>query len=301
MIKNVKVTNYLGLSITLELGAPEKSGFLVREISGLGPAKAVINMSDLSNDDGSVYNSARAYSRNIVMDLKFLEFPTIEDTRHKSYKYFPLKKKIKLTFTTDNRVCEVYGYVESNEPNIFSKAEATQVSIVCPSPYFNSLSDYLTIFYGVEDLFEFPFSNESLTENLIEFGNIQNKTENVVHYTGDAKVGILITMRATGPADNVTIYNLGTRESMTLNTVRIATLTGDGIIAGDEIYISTVKGDKYVILFRDGEFINILNAIDRYADWFQLSKGDNIFAYTADYGITNLQFKITNKILYEGI
>ena len=44
-----------------------------------------------------------------------------------------------------------------------------------------------------------------------------------------------------------------------------------------------------------------LNCLDKNADWFQLAKGDNIFAYTAEYGSTNLQFKIENRIVYEGV
>lgn len=45
----------------------------------------------------------------------------------------------------------------------------------------------------------------------------------------------------------------------------------------------------------------VLNALDKESDWFQLTKGDNIFAYTADEGAENLQFKIENRIIYEGV
>ena len=301
MIKTVKVTNYLGESITLELGRPEKSGLLVREISGLGPSKANINFSDLSTGDGGIFNSARVTSRNIVFTLDILSQPDVETMRQLSYKYFPIKKKIKLLFTTDNRVCEIYGYVETNEPNIFSKKQQTQISIVCPDPYFYSVGDYTTIFYGVESLFEFPFSNESLVTNLLEFGEIQNKTENNIYYQGDADVGVVIEIRATGVATDVAIYNMNTREVMKIDSAKLLALTGSGIVMGDEIYISTVRNDKYVMLFRDGEYINILNTLEKRTDWFQLVMGDNIFAYTAEFGLTNLQFKVKNKIVYEGI
>lgn len=301
MIKTVKVTNYLGESITLELGRPEKSGLLVREISGLGPSKANVNISDLSTGDGGIYNSARVTSRNIVFTLDILDQPNVETMRQMTYKYFPIKKKLKLLFTTDNRVCEIYGYVEANEPNIFSKTQQTQISVICPDPYFYSVYDYTTIFYGVESLFEFPFSNESLVTNLLEFGEIQNKTENNIYYQGDADVGVVIEIRATGVATDVAIYNMNTREVMKIDSAKLLTLTGSGIVMGDEIYISTVRNDKYVLLFRDGEYINILNTLEKRTDWFQLVKGDNIFAYTAEFGLTNLQFKVKNKLVYEGI
>jgi hypothetical protein len=131
MIKSITITNHLNESIKLELGFPERSGFLIQEISGLGPVKADINVSELSNIDGSIYNSARLPSRNIVFKLVLLESPTIEDTRQKSYKYFPIKKRVRLLIETTNRTAEIFGYVESNEPIIFSRQETTQISIVC--------------------------------------------------------------------------------------------------------------------------------------------------------------------------
>ena len=35
--------------------------------------------------------------------------------------------------------------------------------------------------------------------------------------------------------------------------------------------------------------------------WSYTKNNINIFAYTAEYGSTNLQFKIENRIVYEGV
>lgn len=301
MIKSVKVINYLGESIKLELGAPEKSGFLIRSITGLGAGKANINSTDLSTGDGSVYNSSRVLPRNIVFSLDFLEKPTIEDTRQRSYKYFPIKKQIRLIFETKNRICEITGYVEANEPNIFSKRENTQISIICPDPYFYSTEKTVTIFSGIEPLFEFPFENNSLTDNLLEFSRIIVNQEKTIFYKGDSEVGVVIYIHAIGEATNLTIYNTQTREVLKIDTDRLEALTGSIIKAGDDIIISTIKGQKFIRLIRDGEYINILNCLGRDSDWFRLVKGDNVFAFTAETGATNLQFRIENSIVYEGI
>lgn len=304
MITAVTVTNYLGESKKFELAFPEKSGFAVQKIEGLGPSKANINVTEVSTNDGSLYNSARVNSRNVVLLLRFMPNPKIEDTRQESYKFFPIKKKVRLLIETDNRLCETDGYVENNEPDIFSKEETTQISIICPDPYFYSAGPdgtNTTIFYGVEPLFEFAFSNESITGKLIEFGTIKNETEQTVYYSGDAEIGIVITIHAIGDVSNITIYNIGTRETMRIDTNKLKQLTGSGMIAGDEIIISTVKGDKSITLLRNGIYTNILNCLDKDADWFQLAKGDNIFAYRAEEGMTNLQFRIENKTVYEGV
>ena len=236
--------------------------------------------------------------------MKYLWKDSIEDVRQLSYKYFPIKKKLTLLIETDNRSAEIDGYTESNEPDIFSKDEGSDVSIVCPNPFFYSAGEdgiNTTIFYGVEPLFEFPFSNESLYECLLEMGEIQNQMEKTVVYSGDAEIGVTITIHAIGEARNITIYNTGTREIMRIDTDKMKAFTGSGIVAGDEITICTVKGKKSITLLRNGKTINILNCLDKAADWFQLAKGDNVFAYTAEEGSSNLQFKIENRIIYEGV
>lgn len=300
MIKSVTVTNYLGRSLKLELARPEKSGFIIKEITGLGPAKANINVTELSTNDGGLFNSARVEMRNIVMKLEFLAMPTIEDVRQTSYQYFPLKRKVTLKIETDNRVSEIDGYVETNEPDIFSKNESTKISIICPDPYFKSTNFRQTVFYGVDSLFEFPFSNESVNENLIELGRLNNSTEQTIFYDGDSEVGIVINLEAYGDVSGFQIHNVTTKEKMILLDDKLQKLTGSGIVYGDKISISTIKGEKSIVLTRNGVRKNILNCLDRNSDWFQLSKGDNIFAYVAE-GVSYLQLKIENKIIYEGI
>lgn len=301
MIKTITVTNQLSESVVFDLRSPEQSGFFVRKVDGLGPSKATINMSDSLSLDGSVFNSARLNKRNIVFDLGFLEKPTIEDTRQKLYRCFPIKTKVQIVIETDNRTLITNGYVESNEPNIFSKEEASSVSVVCEDAYLRSLTTVVVNFSAVSSLFEFPFSNESLTEKLIIFGNVVTEPENNVVYTGESPVGFRMYIHATGTVGTFTIYNLNTRESMLIDSDILQSLTGSGIISGDEIIISTIRGNKYVDLVRDGETYNILNSLGPDSDWFSLTRGDNLFYYTAVSGESNLQFRIEYELLFEGI
>lgn len=307
MIYSLAVTNFLGDRIRLELGKPENTGFLIKSITGLGPVKANVNTTEVATNDGSMFNSARLSQRNIVIQIVFVNSiygEDIEAIRQKSYKYFPIKKNVELVIETDNRYVRTTGYIESNEPDIFSKQEGTQISIICPDPYFYSASedgDNVTDFYSIDPMFEFPFSNESLTEPLLVFGEIQIKTEGVITYSGDSEIGVMIHIHAIGPAEHINIYNTETREVMTIDTAKLEKLTGQGLIAGDDIIINTLKGEKSITLVRSGVSYNILNCLDKNTDWFTLVKGDNIFAFTADSGVTNLQFRIENKVIYEGV
>lgn len=294
MIKSLKITNHIGETIELELMRPEKSGFIVTSIDGLGPAKATVNTTNMATADGSVFNSSRIGNRNIVLSMLFMETNTesIEDIRQKSYRYFPSKKAIKICIRTDNREVETVGYVESNEPDIFSRNEGCEISIICPDPHLYSSRLTETVFSGTESLFEFPFENNSLEEPLLEMGKIIYKTEHYIHYDGDSDIGVSINIHVIDHASNLTILNSTRGEKMVINME---------FVAGDNIVINSQTGNKSITLLRDGVHLNILNYVQKGSAWFTLQKGDNVFAYSAEIGTENLQFYVTNKVAYIGV
>ena len=65
--------------------------------------------------------------------------------------------------------------------------------------------------------------------------------------------------------------------------------------------ISTIRGDRYITLYRGGEYYNIINCLQRGTSWITLVKGDNVMAYRSDTGLDYLEFRIASKTLYEGI
>jgi hypothetical protein len=302
MIHEVAVSNYLGESAVFKLTEPEKSGFYVAGVDGLGPPPANINTTEMATADGAFFNSARTASRNIVLTLGFMQAPTVEAVRHLSYKYFPIKTRVRLTFRTDARAGEIFGYVETNEPNIFSERQLAQISVICPDPYFYDEQMQTTIFEGVEDLFEFPFSNESLDEDLIEMGALMYNSTRTVLYAGDAEIGVTISISIFGPVSDFVIFDPErTGNRMALSDERLAAITGGTLGEGDRVVISTARGMKRITLTRKGVEYNILNALNRDAYWFQLHKGDNLFSYSAEHGVANLTFRIENRTAYEGV
>lgn len=300
MIKSFKITNYLGDSITLELANPDPSGLIVANVEGLGPVQSSINTTELATGDGAVFSSSRLGTRNIVMSLIFQENPSVEDIRHVTYKYFPIKRKVTVTVETDTRTVETYGYVESNTPVIWSTQEYTQISIICPDPYFYEIGDSYMIFMGVTPLFEFPFENPVGSPE-IEFGEIVYDKRAILTYKGDVETGVLITIHALDTVKNITLYNVNTRESMKINTDRIFTLTGDIFGATDDIIISTIPGNKYCRLLKNGKYTNIISALNKDADWFKLVNGDNVFAFTAEAGENKMTVEFTYKNAYGGV
>lgn len=301
MIKAVTVTNHKSESLRMELAYPEKSGMLIYNIDGIGAGKAVIQSTDYATSDGAKYNSARVEARNIVLSIKLMAKPTVEDMRHESYRYFPLKKKIRLTFETDSRTVYIDGYVESNEPVIFSSQEYTQISIMCPDPYFNLAGEPITVFAGVDPQFEFPLINDSLTENLIEFGHVMIDTRAIIDYQGEVDTGLLIQLHFLGDAENLRIFNVATRDVFTIYTDKIQAIVGSPLRRYDDIYINTKKGEKSIRLLRDGKYTNIIGAIDKNSVWLDLTYGDNTFLFEADSGEHNVIATFSYSTRYGGV
>lgn len=307
MIRSISVTNHNREFLLMDLFHPEYTGLNITNIDGLGPARAQINIADMASVDGGLFSSARLNTRNIVFTFMLMMEPTVEDVRLKIYRYFPIKKKVSLRFTTDTRVSEIEGYVESVTPEIFQEKETCQVSIICPDPNFYASGGTGTVFSGVEPLFEFPFpaeeyfSGDPATLDTIPFGEISFETTVSFTYYGDVDTGMLITIHAKGEAENITLWNNDTREHITIDTTKIYQITNIRYGLSDDILISTKKGNRYVRLLHQGVYYDILGAVNRDADFFQLTSGLNTFSFQADDGESNLTVSFEYRNAYGGI
>lgn len=304
MIKSISVTNFHNETLEMVLNNPRSSGFIIKNITGIGAGQANINISEMATTDGGEFNSARVSPRNIVFDIQFLLDGTeasIERYRRRSYRYFPLKKNVKLRFTTDNGNRLIEGYVESNEPNIFSNEEDTQISIMCPDPYFYDESMSIYTLSGIESLFEFPFSNESLTDNLIEFSRIIENKSVTFDYLGDSDTGVVIRMLAKKPVNHIYLTNASTSQTMHIDSSRFPSSLSGGIKENDIIEISTYIGKRYANLLRGRRRYNIINSLGRYTDWVYVQSGLNYFMYKTNTDDSSIDVSLYYTTKYDGI
>ena len=310
MIKTIKITNKKGDHILLELSNPYKTGLNVKKITGLGPVKADINITKLAIADGGVYNSSIANTRNIVFTLGLMPQPiSVQNSRRLTYRYFPLKEKIKMEFWTEDRTYYTEGYVESNEPSIFSKDEETDISVMCPYPWFKEViingkenTDFINVdLFTTKSGFEFPFSNESLEKPLLEFGTIISQNYKDVMYTGELQAGCTIEMIFKGPVERPVIYNNRTSSVMVFDDKRLRAQTGDGFLPGDKLFINTEAGSKNIILNRGVKSINAFNILGQGSTWLTIDYGINRLSYDATSGKENISINLKYSILYQGI
>ena len=304
MIKSVTVKNCYGEEVKIVLADSEPSHkMFITGIDGLGPAKANINTTKLATTDGAYYNSALLDPRNITikMTFDFTSLSSIEEARLNTYKYFPIKRNVELVIETDNRKVKTTGYVETNEPDIFSSDEGNQISIICPDPFFYDVEDDIVSFDVLTSMFEFPMENASLSEDLLILGEYDKILGLPIYYRGDVDIGMVATINVNGPVGNVKLSNVTTDQSVVLYSDRINAFTGSPLVASDKVRISSVLGSKKVTLTRNGKNINILNCIDPDSDWIKLVRGDNLIRIEADSGVEDLDLTISHKTVYEGV
>lgn len=304
MIYSIDVTNFKGETINIDLFNPEASGLLISDITGITPMGAQVNTTNYGALDGAVFNSARIDPRQINIMMYLLEKPTIEITRQEVlYRHFPLKKPVKIRFNTDRRSSVITGYVESVETPIFTDKEQTNIQILCPDPFFYEDETQYKKVLRANPEFEFPFSNESLTEKLICFGDIFDDPYGIIKYEGDGEIGCIIHLRATGnqAVVNPTLYDVYGNKKIAIDTAKIQQITQVPFYAGDEIIISSVAGKKYMKYLHAGVYQDIMNAFPLRMTWFTLKSGNNFFGFKAEENFDDLVMEIEYVPTYEGV
>lgn len=323
MIKSVTVINHRGETCKIVLSESDPAhGLLITKITGIGPGDAIINTSDFATNDGSEFNSARLSYRSIQLTIVLSDdndVMTIEKARHNSYKYFPLKRQVRLIFETDDRHLYIDGRVANNEPTIFtekSKRESITVDITCPDPYFYKYipgtdSREVVDIMVVNPAFEF-------TETEVETDEYQGELENpyevgeysapgdlvkTIPYDGEVEAGFEARIRLVGELQgDIILSRYGvTGEYFRIDKDKLIALTG-GLNNGDEIVFSTDPKLCYCKIIQNGIETNVLNAVDLdNSTWLLLYPGNNTFQYAVIDGLDYTRLTIIYKTLFIGV
>lgn len=225
--------------VCLPLRSYDETNIAVTNIDGLAPMPGTINMDDNAGADGSIFNSARAQNRSIVLTLKQFESDaydfdrnyiskTMEATRRKIYMLFPLKKKVRLTFETDTRTYYIDGFVETINSDYFGDLEGTQVTVLCPDPYFK---------------IEWPNGGFSLIKSGIPY-EIDMSPNDQSHFYGlDHNIPMIITVYIKKNVNYIAddgskvIFSIG--RGLSLDTMEYMDISNVNVQNGDKFVINT--------------------------------------------------------------
>ena len=310
----VEIKNDINTHLIIDMGNPSASGFALVGIEGIASPEASISMDVMASGNGSRFNSSRSNARNIVFNLIFDRTARpIEETRRLCYKIFPVGRKIEMTFTTKGRTTKTSGYVETNATNLFSEQEGAQISVLCESAYMSSTDETLVDFSGVADAFEFPFDNNSLTENLIELSYIYSLTEMNIINNGEESAGFEMWIRFKESVSNLTITNetdtkqvpgvvVGDDTQIIYQTQPTSMTFSDITFnSGSYVHIKTFAGDKSAWVYNWGELRRDYSLLNKMSgDWLKLIRGDNIIKVEGD-GLLDSSIEVGFSQLYAGV
>ena len=290
----LKFENENGNIITLS--GVEKT-YQIISIEGLNPPNATIHRSEVAGMDGSKYMSAQLGERNIVLTVKING--EVEKNRLNLYKYFKTKHWCKMYYSNESREIYIEGYVEAIECGLFTSSEQMQISIICPDPYFYSLTEIVTDISKGFGNFEFPFAfgakgavEDTITDEAIEFSYYVKDRIVSLYNEGEDETGFIVEIVANDIVVNPTIFNVDTREFF---TVKIS------LEKNDVLTINTNKGQKSISLLHGLVTTNAINHVARNSTWLNLSKGENQFTYQAESGDADMLIRFIHRNKYQAV
>lgn len=283
-----KIENSSGNVMTLTGVEPT---YQVIGISGLNPPSAQINTTTIVGLDGAVFNSSKLQTRNLVLTIKING--NVEQNRLLLYSYFKTKDWCKFYYTNESLDVSIEGYVESVECDLFTNSEIAQISILCPYPYFKSLSEILTDSSKSIPQFYFPFSINVGSPVIIS--TLDESSGIAVYNSSESETGAMVQINILDACSSIEIKNVTTGDDFEINY---------SFLANDTVVINTNKGQKSIKLIRNGVITNIFSAIQSGSVFFQLAPGVNNFEYLVDNSAANndeitITFRYYN--IYRGV
>ena len=246
--------------LPLGVRGPETDLIQIRNVEGLGPAKASVNTVPYGSIDGASFTGSLVEIRNILITVGLnpdWAVWSMEALRRLLYAYFMPKLPVRLIFNSndDFPAVEITGYVETVEPTIFSKDVELVISIICPDPYFTAVEP--TVIAGL--------SNEAIE----------------IDYNGSIEAGINVKVsQATLPEPTLIGIQIG---DPTLSFFRVVA----GVTATKYFIMNSLPGQKYVqnVELGSGVITNLLPKMEVGSSWPTLDPGINDFTVITNAGV----------------
>lgn len=264
MIQKLELFSVLPSAPVLSLSGfmPSDDPVQIRNIEGLGPVKADIVSTGFASGRGELYQGSTTPKRNIVLTLGLnpnWDDQTVSSLRQLLYAYLMPEQWCKLRFFSDHLpTCDIEGYVESFEPNMFSEDPEVQVSIINPKP------DFIDV-------------DATLLTGMVDDGTF----ETVFTYLGSVATGFELRIEIT-PANvaytgSFIITNVGLEEQafavdpVTINVAKYFKL-------------NSVRNSKRAsnIAVADGASTNLLAQVTTDSVWPEIVPGENVLTVVGE-------------------
>ncbi|GHU66132.1 hypothetical protein FACS1894184_03370 [Clostridia bacterium] len=281
----LKYTNAGGVSLELRQSPP----YFLKKLDGVGDIHQSVNTFKASDQDGSFYINSTLDMRNITLEGAIVAATPDEayELRKRLLKVFTPKQQGTVTYR-DRRIGCV---VEDIKIVISSKERAPGffISLLCPSPFFETLDSVRKELAAWQSLFKFILE---IPASGIEFGSRQPSQIITLENIGDVACGCEIVFRALGVVTNPELMNLETSEY-----VRILKT----MAAGEEIHVFTHFAGKRVVNVTGHTSVNAFHYFDTGSTFLQLNVGNNLLRYDAATNLDLLECIVFLNPLFLGI
>lgn len=278
-------TNSGGESITLKQSRP----YFLTKIDGTGNIRQTVNTFKAPDQDGAFYISSTLDMRNITLEGTIVANTPDEAYIHRQRLLQIFSPKLRGTLLYRGRqiscVVEEAGFTVSSRqriPNFF-------ISLLCPSPFFETLDEIREELASWMPLFEFELE---IPAGGMEFGARQPSQIITVDNIGDVSCGCEIIFHALGTVTNPELLNIDTGEYIRLLTT---------MSAGDELRIYTHFAGKRVVSVNGSTITNAFSLLDTGSVFFQLAAGINTLRYDALVNMDLLEVSIYFRPQFLGV
>ena len=267
----------------------QRKPLFLQSIDGTGAVKHIISTFKAPNQDGGVFVSGSLDMRNITVEGRILA-DSIEEAyelRKILLNIFNPKHKGRLIFKELSIPCIV------EEAPVFKadshKTPAFFISLLCTSPYFETVEEITKLLAGWHP--NFSFELEIPIEEGIELGFREESLIIAVENVGSVPCGTTFEFIAQGIVEDPMIIDVVTGKFIKLNRV---------MQVGEIITVSTHFANKKVMSSLGGG-TNAFASLDEKSDFLQLYVGTNLLRYDALRNINNLEVNVYFRPQYLGV
>jgi len=247
-------------------------GIRLVSADGIGFSSDISSM-QLYGLDGSIYQNSTLPQRGISLVIQYIGAKwKHEISKLRLNSLLNRKKELRLRYITDN----IDAYIEcrteqvSTPPNTYPMV--TQISLICPDPYWRKSGDNSIVMAGIIPLFEFIIG---IPESGMEFGDIKAGTITDLWNGGTVESGALFIITAKGSCAKPKLTNLRTGQFIEVPAF---------MDAGDVLEICTERGKKGVWITRGGIRQSCFDRCTVGSEFFQLACGSNPIKYSFESG-----------------
>lgn len=266
--------------------------FFLQTVDGLHSVIGTVTTISSAFAIGESYSGTSVKKRNIIISGIIKD--NFADRRELLYRIFPLRTIGTLYYYENDsgegkKISYIVESVEIEEkgiPRIFT------ISLICPNPYFTDLEESKVSMATWTPKFCFPMISE---KNIgIEFATKNITTMGIITNNTNIEFGITIHFIAHGNVTNPYLINVETQEKILINIE---------MEAGDEIIITTQRGNKNVILTHNSKSVseNINYLVEYESKFIQMHIGNNTLRAGAKESEENLETNVYYSNEYEAV